>query len=64
MEKSKVKPYSISEFIDTGLLRFVNIFFTFLGLLHVTVSVTMVKSKKKKVYKLFVLNAVDSLRLA
>lgn len=64
MEKSKVKPYSISEFIDTGLLRFVNIFFTFLGLLYVTVSVTMVKSKKKKVYKLFVLNAVDSLRLA
>lgn len=64
MEKSKVKPYSISEFIDTGLLRFVNIFFTFLSLLYVTVSVTMVKSKKKKVYKLFVLNAVDSLRLA
>ena len=32
MEKSKVTPYSISDFIDTGLLRFVNIFLHIFGL--------------------------------
>lgn len=32
MEKSKVKPYSISEFVNTGLLRFVNIFLHIFGL--------------------------------
>ena len=32
MEKTKATPYSLSEFIDTGLLRFVNIFLHIFGL--------------------------------
>ena len=48
MEKSKVKPYSISEFVNTGLLRFVNIFLHIFGLaLSYTVNEKGLKKKKK-----------------